>query len=263
MNDIYVIDKVFDSAFAAYSQVKSMLVLEAVQSLVAGIILTFIIFKVLSVLKDSLSEGKGFSGKHFFELTKQYMMCISVIVSLPIIIHGTEKVFSYTAQNLVEKMITDGEYKSSQLVTDIAKELVADCEDLSFTGILMDDPLTAVKVYIISTVGAIAAWLFDYITFIFIASRYLILLLLEIIAPVAVVCVLYDDTRNSFYTWLKSLFACYMLYPGLIIASLFADQIVMYLYNHDRSQAWILLLFGLSLKTSLLATVKSTISKWL
>lgn len=257
------IDKVYESAFTAYSHVKSLVVLEGIEAIICGIVITFMAFKMMGILKDILSEGRGFNGKHFFEMTKQYMFCIALIVCIPIIMQGIEKVFSYAAENLVENIVINGEYQANQMVKDIAKELVKDCEDLSFSGLFLEDPMLSLKVYLIATVGTITAWLFEYVTFIFIVSRYMILLLLEIVAPIAIVCLLYDDTRNSFYTWIKSLLACYMLYPGLVMASLFADQLVVFLINKNETPTWLLIIFGLSLKTSLLATVKTTISKWL
>lgn len=61
---------------------------------------------------------------------------------------------------------------------------------------------------------------------VFLCTRYLILILLEVISPLAIACLYNSDTRSSFYTWVRQMVGCYMLYPGFIIASVFSDLIV-------------------------------------
>ena len=92
------------------------------------------------------------------------------------------------------------------------------------------------------------------------ATRYLMLLLMELVGPIAIVCLLNDDTRSSFFTWLKGMFGVFMLYPGFIIASVFADEYVANLITADKFPAFI---FSFILKLSLLATVKAMVNKWL
>ena len=61
---------------------------------------------------------------------------------------------------------------------------------------------------------------------VFLCTRYLILILLEVISPLAIACLYNSDTRSSFYTWARQMVGCYMLYPGFVIASVFLDLIV-------------------------------------
>ena len=80
---------------------------------------------------------------------------------------------------------------------------------------------------------------YDYIMLLFLCTRYLILLLLEIISPIAIACLYNKDTRSSFYTWVKQMLGCYMLYPGFILASVFSDLIVT---NYVLQRSWSVLL---------------------
>ena len=67
---------------------------------------------------------------------------------------------------------------------------------------------------------------YDYLMLVFLCTRYLLLILLEVISPLAIACLYNSDTRRSFYTWARQMVGCYMLYPGFVIASVFSDLIV-------------------------------------
>ena len=113
------------------------------------------------------------------------------------------------------------------------------------------------------TVGSLFGVAYDYIMLLFLCTRYLILLLLEIISPIAIACLYNKDTRSSFYTWVKQMLGCYMLYPGFILASVFSDLIVT---NYVLQRSWSVLLmviFSFLLKLTMLGTVKATVNKWL
>ena len=72
-----------------------------------------------------------------------------------------------------------------------------------------------------------------------------------------------SDTRSSFYTWVRQMVGCYMLYPGFIIASVFSDLIVV---NYVQQRPWsvvLMVIFSFILKLTMLATVKATVNKWL
>ena len=111
--------------------------------------------------------------------------------------------------------------------------------------------------------GTLFALTYDYITTLFLATRYVILLLLEIVSPVAIACLYNKDLKNSFFVWAKNLFGCYMLYPAFVIVSVFSDLIVKNYIQQDSWPIWIMLFFSIILKTSLLAAAKATVNKWL
>lgn len=52
------IDNAFQDIFDAYAYVKSSIVFEALLAIIAGIILTTLVFKLTGIVKDMLSEGK-------------------------------------------------------------------------------------------------------------------------------------------------------------------------------------------------------------
>lgn len=111
--------------------------------------------------------------------------------------------------------------------------------------------------------GSFGGVAYDYLMLVFLCTRYLILILLEVISPLAIACLYNSDTRSSFYTWARQMVGCYMLYPGFVIASVFSDLIVV---NYVQQRPWsvvLMVIFSFILKLTMLATVKATVNKWL
>ena len=58
-----------------------------------------------------------------------------------------------------------------------------------------------------------------YIFFFFASARYLYLILLEIVTPIAVILYMDEKTRHYTHAYLKNLFVCYMTIPAFLIAN--------------------------------------------
>ena len=229
-------EEAYGNLNAAYLQIKGMVVIEGFYALVAGFVITTFVFKLVGIIKEMINEGKGFNAKHFYELGREYIFCIGLICIMPVLLGTLETVLAYGADELMNGDITD----------------------IAVNGI------DTLKWSLISgTVGSLFGVAYDYIMLLFLCTRYLILLLLEIISPIAIACLYNKDTRSSFYTWVKQMLGCYMLYPGFILASVFSDLIVT---NYVLQRSWSVLLmviFSFLLKLTMLGTVKATVNKWL
>ena len=229
-------EEAYGNLNAAYLQIKGMVVIEGFYALVAGFVITTFVFKLVGIIKEMINEGKGFNARHFYELGREYIFCIGLICIMPVLLGTLETVLAYGADELMNGDITD----------------------IAVNG------LDTLKWSLISgTIGSLFGVAYDYIMLLFLCTRYLILLLLEIISPIAIACLYNKDTRSSFYTWVKQMLGCYMLYPGFILASVFSDLIVT---NYVLQRSWSVLLmviFSFLLKLTMLGTVKATVNKWL
>lgn len=58
MNPQYKIDYAFEDIFDAYAYVKTSIVFDALFAIIAGIIITTLVFKLSGIVKDMISEGK-------------------------------------------------------------------------------------------------------------------------------------------------------------------------------------------------------------
>lgn len=227
----------------AYLQIKGMIVVEGFYALVAGFVITTFVFKLAGIIKEMVHEGKGFNAKQFYELGREYILCIALICIMPVLLDTLETVLAYAADRLMESLAAGGVYNPD----NIWKKPIEQLFDSLLAG----------------AVGSFGGVAYDYLMLVFLCTRYLILILLEVISPLAIACLYNSDTRSSFYTWVRQMVGCYMLYPGFIIASVFSDLIVV---NYVQQRPWsvvLMVIFSFILKLTMLATVKATVNKWL
>lgn len=263
MNPQYKIDYAFEDIFDAYAYVKSSIVFDALFAIIAGIILTTLVFKLTGTVKDMISEGKGFNVKHFFEVGKEYMAVMLVIVMLPAFITLFEQLLAYTADQLVSNLAPGGIYNHNEHILHLAERMIEDSQNTDLTDAVVSGPFKVISGVIMAAIGSFLACAYNYVMHIFVANRYLMVLMMELVGPIAIVCLLNHDTRSSFFSWLKGMFGIFMLYPGFIIASVFADEYTANLISNSVWPAFVLVVFSFILKLSLLATVKAMVNKWL
>ena len=56
-------------------------------------------------------------------------------------------------------------------------------------------------------------------------GRYAYLLMLEIVAPIAIVCLLSEKTQQYFSNWVKNMKVCHLLVPGFMLADSFGNLV--------------------------------------
>ena len=130
---------------------------------------------------------------------------------------------------------------------------------MDVAGVLLN-PIGSSFDYLLAYVaGVIAAPFYMYAQTLFIVGRYMLLLLLELISPVAIACFYNESTRTYFHTWCKNLLVCYLMVPAFILASKFSDAIVCEYVMNTSWNVVLQVLFSLALKLSLLAIVRGRI----
>ena len=247
----------------AYLQIKGMIVVEGFYALVAGFVITTFVFKLAGIIKEMVHEGKGFNAKQFYELGREYILCIALICIMPVLLDTLETVLAYAADRLMESLAAGGVYNPDNIWKKPIEQLFDDLMNSDIIDIAVNGLDTAFASLLAGAVGSFGGVAYDYLMLVFLCTRYLILILLEVISPLAIACLYNSDTRSSFYTWARQMVGCYMLYPGFIIASVFSDLIVV---NYVQQWPWpvvLMVIFSFILKLTMLATVKATVNKWL
>lgn len=247
----------------AYLQIKGMIVVEGFYALVAGFVITTFVFKLAGIIKEMVHEGKGFNAKQFYELGREYILCIALICIMPVLLDTLETVLAYAADRLMESLAAGGVYNPDNIWKKPIEQLFDDLMNSDIIDIAVNGLGTAFDSLLAGAVGSFGGVAYDYLMLVFLCTRYLILILLEVISPLAIACLYNSDTRSSFYTWARQMVGCYMLYPGFIIASVFSDLIVV---NYVQQRPWsvtLMVIFSFLLKLAMLATVKATVNKWL
>mgnify|MGYP000059737913 FL=1 len=247
----------------AYLQIKGMIVVEGFYALVAGFVITTFVFKLAGIIKEMVHEGKGFNAKQFYELGREYILCIALICIMPVLLDTLETVLAYAADRLMESLAAGGVYNPDNIWKKPIEQAFDDLMNSDIIDIAVNGLDTTFNSLLAGAVGSFGGVAYDYLMLVFLCTRYLILILLEIISPIAIACLYNKDTRSSFYTWARQMVGCYMLYPGFVIASVFSDLIVV---NYVQQRPWsitLMVIFSFLLKLAMLATVKATVNKWL
>ena len=247
----------------AYLQIKGMIVVEGFYALVAGFVITTFVFKLAGIIKEMVHEGKGFNAKQFYELGREYILCIALICIMPVLLDTLEAVLAYAADRLMESLAAGGVYNPDNIWKKPIEQAFDDLMNNDIIDIAVNGLDTTFNSLLAGAVGSFGGVAYDYLMLGFLCTRYLILILLEVISPLAIACLYNSDTRSSFYTWARQMVGCYMLYPGFIIASVFSDLIVV---NYVQQRPWsvtLMVIFSFLLKLAMLATVKATVNKWL
>lgn len=247
----------------AYLQIKGMIVVEGFYALVAGFVITTFVFKLAGIIKDMVHEGKGFNAKQFYELGREYILCIALICIMPVLLDTLEAVLAYAADRLMESLAAGGVYNPDNIWKKPIEQAFDDLMNSDIIDIAVNGLDTTFNSLLAGAVGSFGGVAYDYLMLVFLCTRYLILILLEVISPLAIACLYNSDTRSSFYTWARQMVGCYMLYPGFVIASVFSDLIVV---NYVQQRPWsitLMVIFSFLLKLAMLSTVKATVNKWL
>ena len=247
----------------AYLQIKGMIVVEGFYALVAGFVITTFVFKLAGIIKEMVHEGKGFNAKQFYELGREYILCIALICIMPVLLDTLETVLAYAADRLMQSLAAGGVYNPDNIWKKPIEQAFDDLMNSDIIDIAVNGLDTTFNSLLAGAVGSFGGVAYDYLMLVFLCTRYLILILLEVISPLAIACLYNSDTRSSFYTWARQMVGCYMLYPGFVIASVFSDLIVV---NYVQQRPWsitLMVIFSFLLKLAMLATVKATVNKWL
>lgn len=247
----------------AYLQIKGMIVVEGFYALVAGFVITTFVFKLAGIIKEMVHEGKGFNAKQFYELGREYILCIALICIMPVLLDTLETVLAYAADRLMESLAAGEVYNPDNIWKKPIEQAFDDLMNSDIIDIAVNGLDTTFNSLLAGAVGSFGGVAYDYLMLVFLCTRYLILILLEVISPLAIACLYNSDTRSSFYTWARQMVGCYMLYPGFVIASVFSDLIVV---NYVQQRPWsitLMVIFSFLLKLAMLATVKATVNKWL
>lgn len=247
----------------AYLQIKGMIVVEGFYALVAGFVITTFVFKLAGIIKEMVHEGKGFNAKQFYELGREYILCIALICIMPVLLDTLETVLAYAADRLMESLAAGGVYNPDNIWKKPIEQAFDNLMNSDIIDIAVNGLDTTFNSLLAGAVGSFGGVAYDYLMLVFLCTRYLILILLEVISPLAIACLYNSDTRSSFYTWARQMVGCYMLYPGFVIASVFSDLIVV---NYVQQRPWsitLMVIFSFLLKLAMLATVKATVNKWL
>lgn len=204
-----------------YQSIKTNNITLAVWTVAMAIAVVVLIVKGGKTLPKLIETETGtIDVRAFITAMLPFFYGFLVIIALPVIISTAEAAFSYIEQATMNgigakqpKSISDA--LSQELAEKFANGgawglMTMDITEVfDFIGILVFKPLFAM----------IDQWMFAGA----LAYRYMYLLMLELIAPIAVVGLISKSTESWFYQWCKNMLACYLLIPAFLLAISFGE----------------------------------------
>ena len=168
-------------------------------------------------------EKRYLNARHFFDLFWQYIIVFAVIMIAPVFISMLE-----TGLGEVETQFSE---KASEIEEKRFKEFKEKALE-EFQVNSLTDLIPLVKFFKLKKQAddmaryVVLNLLYKYLLYIYASCHYVYLILLELVAPIAVVCALDKSTFSYFQSWVRNMIVCYLMIPALIIANLFADKVM-------------------------------------
>ena len=172
------------------------------------------------------SETGSIDFKAFLTTLYPYLIGLIVVSALPVIISTIEKARSFIEQSTMSSL---GHTRPKKIADALEEELIEKMANGGILGIINMDITHMLDMVGILVFKPLFAMIDQYMFAGAIAIRYMYLLGLELVAPIAVVGLISEKTESWFFTWCKNMLACYMMIPMFLIALNMAEGLKTYL----------------------------------
>lgn len=258
----------------AYEVVKEYIVYEALNGLVIAIVVFLLISRAWEEYNKHLAAtDEVLNMTAIWGQLKGYVLMILLIGAMPLIFNTVEGILADMSDKLVTGFGGDSSSKATDTMISIVNEAnnalsekYAEASGFDYLPLIFESVINIFSNSIANLFAPISIFVFKYVYTFFIIARYTWLLMLEVTAPIAIVCLLHSDTKQYFYAWLKNMFLCYLLIPLFLLADLFSNAVtVAMLSNSDGSASTttscIAILLVVIVKVKIFATVSSKITQ--
>lgn len=249
-----------EEAQKAYTTLRTNDLLSASIHAVSAMAVIMVFLKFINLYRESSSNTKGHPDiKSYLDFIYQYAFFLLIIFALPHIIRSAESVFGLMETKLMSKL---GSYPKQGF--DVVKRDLAEFQTLYPEGISLWDPLSVILNYVLcSIVNVIVAVVYGYMCSFYALTRYMYLLMLEIVAPIAVICLLSKETTQYFFTWLKNMLICFLMLPAFMLSIAFGSLVNSAGILGAEKFTLLSLLFQICIQIGLIMTAKALITKLL
>ena len=215
---------VIDNVLNAYNAVKFNGVSKSLIALCTFIAVLIVINKFVTAYKAAHTEGDGqINAKKFFDLFYIYIYTLAIVMAAPFAFTVIEKGLGELQNEMVEYYQQDIDMSIDEAIVTFTKDYIEDIQrQNNWVGQQIQEVIVLPITIFVYTILLYAT---KYIFFFFAAARYMYLILLEIVTPLAVVLYMDEKTRNYTHTYLRNLFICYMMIPAFLIANAFGSLI--------------------------------------
>lgn len=213
----------------AYSYTKEYIVYDSFQTIMVAIVFFLSFLKFYEIYTKCAEESKQLNFSSYWSQIKVYVLVCFVAGASGSIFTMIEAVLGDLQTALVSDLGGDSSSKASDTLNWLVNSQTSLIESKTMQGLSLDN-IWIVKFFWQACSGflmGIGVFLFKYTYTFFILGRYMWLLLLELIAPIAIILIIHENTRSYFYTWLKNMIICYLLIPMFLLADCFSNEVAL------------------------------------
>lgn len=216
----------------AYTQTKSYIVYDSFQTIMIALVLFLLFTKLWEEYQKNIGSGKRFDIAAYWGQMRIYVLACFIASSSGLVFSLTESVCA----DLQDALVTGINGDSSEAVNSLTQLVNKQEERVSsqmILGISFDEigPLSFIYKALSGLLLGLGIFLFKYTYTFFILGRYMYLMMLELVAPIAIVLIIHDSTRSYFYSWLKNMIICYLLIPLFLLADKFSNEVALALVS--------------------------------
>ncbi|NDV83438.1 hypothetical protein [Bacteroides sp. 51] len=255
----------------AYQGTKQYIVYDSFHTIMIAIVLFLSFLKLYDEWQKNITTNDN-----RFKLST-YWGTIRVYVVVCIIASFSGQIFTLTESiccdlqtALVNDFGTDVSDKATQMMTDLVREESTRIAEEFLQGNPFDMGARMLELVVLGPITgivmALGVAIFKHVYTFFILGRYMWLLMLEMVAPIAIALSIHEGTRSYFYTWVKNMIVCYMLIPMFFLADRFADEVAVLtmqetLHSTTDFPILCLVVIGVWVKIKMFGTVRAKASQ--
>lgn len=212
---------------AVYKTTKEFILYDSFQVVLVAIVFFLSFLKIWDEIQKNMDANKGLNVSLLWGQIRIYLLVCFISSNVGLIFNMTESLFGGMQTKLIEHLGGDSASKAWDSLADVWKQ-----QDDKITAKELEDKILGDQIFIVrwimkalsAVIAGIGIFILKYTYEFYIMGRYMWLLMLETVAPVAIVLMIHDSTRSYFQTWLKNMFICYLLIPFFLLADKFSNE---------------------------------------
>ena len=257
-----------ESIETAYLRTKEYIVYDSFKTIMTAIVLFLVLQRMYEELHKNITQNNQRidMGTYWSQIRILVLVCL-IATSSGAIFKTVESVGIDLQTALINKFGGDSSSKSLDTMTDLVRKQVIEVQAKEAEGMTLDIPVIGDIIWksLTGVVMAIGVFIFKWTYTFFILGRYMWLLMLELVAPIAIVLIVHENTRSYFYSWLKNMIICYLLIPFFLLADRFSNEVAGFFMegcaSAGQASVFIVVCVGVWVKIKMFSTVRSKSSQ--
>lgn len=243
-----------------YTTIHKDILSESLIGIATLIAVIVILKKFINAYKEAFSDSKPADVKHFFNLFHIYIYSFAIVSAAPAMFTVVEKGLGKMQTEYISKYSGDLDMAVDDAVKKYEQDYIQDDVENSDDD-MVSTALSSFWARQEAHIYKFFLFLTKYVFNIFVTGRYLYLLLLQIVTPLAIVSFLDDSLKQYGMNYLKHLLICYLMVPAFLLANKFGVELGKTFIENLNKYSLIAIFMGFIFKLGLLKKAQSYLER--